>query len=349
VLLFFAERRDEALRLVEESVTSDPDPWVRAAARSVRMAFAENEGDLDGMRADVDAGVREWTALQDTWGLAAVLSARGQLRVMDGDLDGASADFEEAQRKLQALGTSSDDLLMHMRLADLRLRAGDPAGARGYLEAMRRSRSPGELAPMRDVLVAAMEASVVLAELEVGQDAVRATRDRLLAALRATGEPNPFQAHGSAVGYGALAALDLAAGDREAARRHVREGYRHAVRTNDLPILAVVGLAVAEVALASGHPLVAAEMAGATARLRGSDDPGSPFVRRVLAKGRRLLGDPAWDAAYARGRAMDRTDAIARIDPDLLGDPAPGAGDGVAVGAPRAVGGAVGAGQARRR
>jgi hypothetical protein len=70
-------------------------------------------------------------------------------------------------------------------------------------------------------------------------------------------------------------------------------------------------------------------------------------VRRVLEKGRRRVGDRAWDDAYRRGRALSRTDAIARLDPDALDapdaldDPAAEAGDGVAR--------TVGAGQARRR
>jgi len=199
-----------------------------------------------------------------------------------------------------------------------------------------------------------MEASVVLAEHEHEQDsdAIAATGGRLLAALQSTGEPTAFQAHGTAVGYGALAALDLVRGDRTAAALHVREGYRQAVRTNDLPILGVVGLAVAEVALDAGIPVLAAEVAGASARLRGADDPGSPFVRRVVEEGRRLLGDRSWDEAYGRGRALDRAAAIARLDPDGVLDappdgsldedhPAPRVGDGV--------GPVVGAVQARRR
>jgi hypothetical protein len=243
--------------------------------------------------------------------------------------------------------------MVHMRLSDLRLRAGDPRGARAHVEAMRRSRSPGELAAMRDVLVEVMEASVVLAEYqhERDADAVRASGERLLAVLRATGDPSPFQAHGTAIGYGALAVLDLGRGDRDAAGRHIREGYRQALGTRDLPVLAAVGMAVAEVALATGRPLAAAEMVGAAARLRGAEDPGSPWVRRLVADGRRRAGEGAWDEAYARGRAMSRAEAIARLDPDRADvladglpdgyDPGPRQGDGVV--------GPVGAGQARRR
>ena len=253
------------------------------------------------MRSDVDAGVREWAALGDPWGMAAGLGARGQLRILDGDLEGAAADFEEARRRLRMLGTTSDDLMMHMRLADLRLRAGDPAGARAHVEAMRRSRSRGELETMRDVMADVAEAAVALAEQD--GDAVRGARERLRSALAVTPAPSPFQAHATAVGNAALAALEVATGDRAAAAWHARLGYEQAVRTNDLPILATVGVSVATVALGDGDPLAAAELLGAAARLRGADDAASPFVRRVADEGRALAGEQAWDEAYGRGRA----------------------------------------------
>ncbi|HYY09464.1 MAG TPA: hypothetical protein VE781_00925, partial [Kineosporiaceae bacterium] len=94
--------------------------------------------------------------------------------------------------------------------------------------------------------------------------------------------------------------------------------YRHGVSTNDLPILAAVALAVAAVALDAGRPLVAAQVLGAAARLRGADDPHSPWVRRLAADGRQQAGEQAWDDAYAAGRALGRAEAIARLDPDLL-------------------------------
>jgi hypothetical protein len=59
-------------------------------------------------------------------------------------------------------------------------------------------------------------------------------------------------------------------------------------------------------------------------------------VRRVADEGRASAGEQAWDEAYRRGRAMDRTEAIARLDPDRSEEPA-GAGRPVV------------AGQARRR
>ena len=334
MLLFFAERREESLRLIEERLADDPDPWVRAAARSLRMAFAENEGDLDRMRADVEAGVREWTDLGDIWGLAAVLGVRGQLRVLDGDLEGAAVDFEEAQRRLQVLGTASDDLMAHMRLADLRLRVGDTAGARAHVAAMLRSRSPGELETMRDVMAEATEASIALAEQD--GDAVRGTRERLLAALRTTGAPSPFQAHATAVGLCRPRRPRPFRRGRRGGRRAHPSGYQQGVTTNDLPILATVGVAAAAVALADGRP---ARPPSCSAPPRGCGGRRTRRARSCAGWRTRAAPPPAsrpGTRPIAGARAMDRSEATARLDPDR----------------PERVGGAepaVVAGQARRR
>src|SRR5437763_8582963 len=79
LLLFLAEERAGAERALAEAFAA-PDPWVRAAARLMRMAYAENDGDVATLRRDCAAGVPEWEALGDRWGLATMLSARGQVR-----------------------------------------------------------------------------------------------------------------------------------------------------------------------------------------------------------------------------------------------------------------------------
>jgi hypothetical protein len=63
-------------------------------------------------------------------------------------------------------------------------------------------------------------------------------------------------------------------------------------------------------------------------------------VARVAGEGRGRAGEQAWDQAYRRGRAMDRTEAIARLDPDRP-DRVSGRGGGAEP--------AVVVGQARRR
>jgi hypothetical protein len=87
------------------------------------------------------------------------------------------------------------------------------------------------------------------------------------------------------------------------------------VGTDDLPVVALVGLSVAAVAGHDGAPVDAAEILGAAARLRGSPDRTSPEVVALTARLRDELGDAAFEAAFAAGRALDREAALARLDP----------------------------------
>src|SRR5206468_5852031 len=56
LLLFMGEEREAADAALQQ-VLSDPDPWVRAAARLAQLAWAENEGDIDLMRGYGDEAV----------------------------------------------------------------------------------------------------------------------------------------------------------------------------------------------------------------------------------------------------------------------------------------------------
>ncbi|GMA86158.1 hypothetical protein GCM10025868_14080 [Angustibacter aerolatus] len=117
MLLFFAEDR-EGSRAEIARLLQHPDEWVRAAARTMRIAMSENDGDVETWRADVERAVREWTDVGDRWGLASALTSRGSLRVLDGDLLGAVADLEAAQTNRRLLGSSDDDVRLEMRLAE---------------------------------------------------------------------------------------------------------------------------------------------------------------------------------------------------------------------------------------
>ena len=79
-----------------DPILHSPDPWVRATARTGRAAFAENAGDTDLLRADVEAAYLDFERIGDRWGLSSILASRGLVRTMDGDLAGAMADYERA-------------------------------------------------------------------------------------------------------------------------------------------------------------------------------------------------------------------------------------------------------------
>ncbi len=58
-LSFFGGEEKHALQLSDRLIHS-PDPWLRAAVRSLRASFAENVGDIETMRVDVDAALRDY-------------------------------------------------------------------------------------------------------------------------------------------------------------------------------------------------------------------------------------------------------------------------------------------------
>ncbi|MGY1743969.1 BTAD domain-containing putative transcriptional regulator [Blastococcus sp. SYSU D00695] len=314
LLLLMGEDRPAALAALE-LVDADPDPWVRAAGRLAHLTYAENDGDIPLVRRLAGDAVRDWEAVGDRWGLATLLTMRGQVRAMDGDLAGAAADYERAQRCIRELGGQfNDSVLVTMRLADLRLRAGDPAGARGQLEAMRAHRPSGPGEQLLGVLLAAVEGAVAVAE---GDSAGVATAyGDLVAVLGALGPANVLNAHSGAIGHATAAGLALRSGLGTAvAGRHLREGHRQAVLTNDRPILAAVGVSAALWVRELGRPREAAVLLGASTRLRGTEDVADPATAELVASLRRELGDDGYAAAYAEGCELDPDAATAAIDP----------------------------------
>jgi hypothetical protein len=68
-----------------------------------------------------------------------------------------------------------------------------------------------------------------------------------------------------------------------------------------------VGMVAAALSLRVGRAEDAAEQLGACVVLRGAEDRSNPEMRRLLA------GIEGHEAAYERGRGLDRDAAIARL------------------------------------
>jgi hypothetical protein len=80
--------------------------------------------------------------------------------------------------------------------------------------------------------------------------------------------------------------------------------------TRDMPVVSLVGVAAAYVAQARGREQEAGELLGAAAVVRGAEDLTSPEISRLHAKTR--------PDAYARGRALPREEAMARLEAAAL-------------------------------
>jgi hypothetical protein len=126
---------------------------------------------------------------------------------------------------------------------------------------------------------------------------------------------HPAQGHLRAVLLGVGARISFDDGRLDEARQLALDAFSAAVGTRDMPIVAAVGVTLAEITAAAGAPARAAVMLGAAARLRGAADPTAPEIAALTARLRADLGDDAFDERYAEGAALDRASAIERLQP----------------------------------
>jgi predicted ATPase/DNA-binding SARP family transcriptional activator len=312
VVAMFADQPERAERLFE-AAARDADPWIRAAVPMVRAQLAENEGDVETMRAQLSAALDGFRAVGDRWALALVLTSFGALRTVDGALDDAAAALEEARGLLSALEAGPAEPILHLRLADVRLRQGDLAAARELLQTAGES---GRWGAEQSAIARAAQARIALEAGDLAQaGAFAAEAQRMLDTLPSAA---PGRGHGDAMVIGTAAMLDLVAGDAEGAARGLRRAYQAGVETGDMPILAAIGVGVAMALEGDGDPAAAAEVLGASARLRGAEDLTALDIGRLHESLAAVLGEAGFAAAYARGRALDREAAIKRLDPAVL-------------------------------
>lgn len=307
-MAFFAGEEELARRWSDVAVASD-HPWTRAAALMFRASFAENSGSLDESREDLDAALAAFEAIGERWGLASTLRNIAQIRTLDGDLDGAAEAYDRALALTRELKSTDDEDFTYTRLAELALRRGDSDAARRYLRAALDSggedRSPWE-GLFRLAVVGDLEFR--LGDTDPGRAKVREAIERLATMPREI----PMMGHMRALAYASSARIAAHDEDHVRAREHAAEAVTAALGTNDMPIVALAAMAVADMG-AADDPARSARLVGAAAVLRGAEDPTSLDVAPLVARLRDVLGADAFSAAYDEGRALPREAALALV------------------------------------
>jgi predicted ATPase/DNA-binding SARP family transcriptional activator len=293
-----------------DAARAHPDPWVRATVPLALGHDAENRGDLPAVREHLTTALAAFRAIGDRWGLNATLLSIGGLCLLEEDLDGAARALEEARELMAELGADAEQAMLHLRLADVHSRQGDLAAA---LHHARLARDATDLGGDESAMTESALARVLWL-LDEREEALEVLA-HAVATVERLGTGSPARGHADALVRGSAALIELDAGRPEEARRLIAGAYPAAVGTNDLPVVALVGLAVSALARHDGAPVDAAEILGAAARLRGSADRTSPDVVVLTARLRDELGDAAFEAAFAAGRRLDRESALARLDP----------------------------------
>ena len=314
VLLWFTNDLERLPRYLDEAI-SHADPWVRATGLTLRARFSENQGDVDLVRADVDAAIAEYAAVGNDLGLASVMPLAASLRTYDGDLAGAVELLTQADELTsgEGIGLDLDDrLFVLLRLADLYARQGDVERAWHYAlladDQAQATGSPEWLAltaGLRSAVkrIAGDRAAAVELQDEAERQLARASNTRFAVD------------HGRAIIGAARVELLLECGEPDAARTALRAAYSAGRASRDMPIVAIVTVAAAALALTDGDADTAAYRLGLAARLRGADDPTGLSVAPVAAGAREVLGADGFQERWSAGWSASRAEAIDLADP----------------------------------
>ena len=236
--------------------------------------FAELRGDYLAAVAALEEAGAQASELR-AWGdLSHIVGKLAAIRLRMGDLEGARADLERAEQGAAQLGVGLSDAVVWLGLvrSELHFREGDTATATHHGE----------------------KVMTWLAAKQSGW------WDGLRALVQAR-----------------LALTVLAAGDQARCRRLLAQALRIAGDWVERPVLAAVMESIAvyvQHPAQPGPPARAAELAatllGAAHTMRGCFDKGSLDAPAARASARAALGEAKFDAAYERGRALDRDDAL---------------------------------------
>ena len=309
MLTLFSGDNDLAkVRLAE--TLEHPDPWVRATALLMRAHFAENMGDQVHMRADLERAAAGYRELGDDWGLAVTLSSQAGTLMLIDDLDGAETVLDEATELLEGSTARPAPALLQMRLADIRLRRGDFAGAR---ELALRAVDDADLRRDESVFVRATIARI--AWLAGDLDELRRWTADAAARLERIGLKRPEQGHARAFVEALEAVVALEDGDAAAAEAKLsRRRSPPRVGTTDMPMVAD-GRGRRRRGRRPRRPAGRTPPSSSAPRrsCAGPRIASNPEVSRLLEALRPELGDGAFDAAYGRGRALDAEAAVARL------------------------------------
>ena len=312
--LFFVEEVDAALGIIG-GLVDGPDVWLAGLAHVFRAQLAENNGDLDQVRADVEAALDCFTRAGDRWGVATALPMRAQLRQYDGDLDGALEDVIRSRKLAREFGSLSlsDEIFIDLRWIDLEIRRGENERAVAMIE-LARERALRSTSPELAVLVNALEAGlwVRLGEVDRARELVERAEASVRDGFAFGGD------HGGAIIGSVRASLCVQTGDGPGAEAALARAYTAALGSRDMPIMALVAVTAAGLAGLYGRHRDTALLLGAASRLRGAHDRTDPQVGMLSEQSRAALGEDHFAEAYEMGWNLEGKAALERVDPARL-------------------------------
>ncbi|WP_067457484.1 BTAD domain-containing putative transcriptional regulator [Actinomadura macra] len=283
------------------------DPWSRSLILMSDGFLCQFRGDLEGAERACAEAVAGFRAAGDGWGIANSLDPLAQLADWRGDRVRALALLDEALALVERLGALEDTADLLYRRGEVHIHAGDLDTAHAdFTRGAGLSRRAG--AP--DKVAGAQHGLGRVARLRGDLGEARRLHEMALAGLASERFIATAIRALALVGLGWVAVDE---GDTARGRELFREALDVAI---DHPVFmhqagAAVGLAGAD--LVDGDGTRAALLLGAARALRGVRVAGDPDIERVASGARRLAGDAAYEASYARGAAAQRAEALALL------------------------------------
>jgi predicted ATPase/DNA-binding SARP family transcriptional activator len=319
-MLALYDRDPDRSLAVFERYTMSPDPWTRAVVALQRGGFYAMLGRHEGAESECVAALAAFRELGDPWGIAVSLIQLADFAMLRADHRAAIGYLEEATNQGEGMAAWGDMVYIGGKLASIRLRTGDFAGALADLEQAEMDEARRSLRESDS----AVWLGLVRAELYASQgETVAAARqcEKVLCCL----EPkrSAWWQGFRALTHTRLGLIMAADGKEDRGRALLATALAEASDWIEVPVLAAVIDAIAViVSRDTEHAELATSLLGAAHTVRGCFDEGSldaPAVRDALCA---RLGRDGFRAAYDRGRGLPREEMLtlaARMVADRAG------------------------------
>jgi predicted ATPase/DNA-binding SARP family transcriptional activator len=291
-----------------EPLFEDPDPWLRAMSKMIVAHLRLNFGQSGAAAiADMHDALAGFRAVGERWGIGFTLSALGDLVAAEGDFAQGVRLQREAIALVREVGIREDLPQLEVKLAHQLYMGGEHAEARRVLK---RAAEMAEEIALPEVLASVQYGYATIArmegDLEVARDMIARSADMM---------SNPaFAPQFGAMTRNTQGLVEAAAGKLETARRYHQEALRIAVDARDAPVIAMVVVGLADLAIREGDPERAAFLLGAADAVRGSLDRTVPDTDRITFEARAVLGDADFEAAYHRAADVTPAGLMDRLD-----------------------------------